>query len=298
MRVSNQQIVSGALDQTQAQLAALMRAQAQLSSGKRVLTPSDDPAAAGSILLLQASGQSNAQERLNAEDGQAWVNGSDSQLQQASTLLQRARDLAVQAGSSLGASPSNAIATEILSIRDQIVAVANSQQQGRGLFSGFAAGAAVTQVAGVWTYTGDAGAIQRRIGDQNQVTVNVTADQVFGFSAGAGQDTVTMLENLATQVSAGNATGVSASIANVDVALGRVNQGLAQIGSAGTRIEEGLALNLNNAETIKSQLSAVQDVDLAEATMNLQTQQVAYQAALGALSKVLGPSLLDFIPRG
>jgi flagellar hook-associated protein 3 FlgL len=153
-------------------------------------------------------------------------------------------------------------------------------------------------VAGVWTYTGDAGAIQRRIGDQNQVTVNVTADQVFGFSAGAGQDTVTMLENLATQVSAGNATGVSASIANVDVALGRVNQGLAQIGSAGTRIEEGLALNLNNAETIKSQLSAVQDVDLAEATMNLQTQQVAYQAALGALSKVLGPSLLDFIPRG
>jgi len=298
MRVSNQQIVSGALNQTQAQLAALVRAQAQLSSGKRVLTPSDDPAAAGSILLLQAATQSNAQERLNAEDGQAWVNGSDSQLQQASTLLQRARDLAVQAGSSLGASPSNAIATEILSIRDQIVAVANSQQQGRGLFSGFAGGAAVTQVAGVWTYTGDSGAIQRRIGEQNLVTVNVTADQVLGFSAGAGQDSVTMLENLATQVSAGNATGVSASIAGVDAALGRVNQGLAQIGSAGNRIDAALALNLNNAETIKSQLSAVQDVDLAEATMNLQSQQVAYQAALGALSKVLGPSLLDFVPRG
>ena len=107
-----------------------------------------------------------------------------------------------------------------------------------------------------------------------------------------------MLDNLATQVSAGNATGVSASIAGVDVALGRVNQGLAQIGSAGNRIDAALALNLNNAETIKSQLSSVQDVDLAEATMNLQTQQVAYQAALGALSKVLGPSLLDFIPRG
>ncbi|MEA2500790.1 MAG: flagellar hook-associated protein 3 FlgL [Actinomycetota bacterium] len=298
MRVSNQQIVSSALNGAQTQLAALMRAQAQLSSGKRVMTPSDDPAAAGSILLLQAATQSNDQELLNAQDGQAWVNGTDSQLQQASTLLQRARDLAVQAGSSLGASPSNAIATEILSIRDQLVAVANSQQQGRGLFSGFAGGAAVTQVGGVWTYTGDGGAVQRRVGEQNLVTVNVTADQVLGFSAGAGQDSVTMLENLATQVSAGNATGVSASIAGVDVALGRVNQGLAQIGSAGNRIDAALALNLNNAETIKSQLSSVQDVDLAEATMNLQTQQVAYQAALGALSKVLGPSLLDFIPRG
>jgi len=297
MRVSNQQMVSSALNGAQAQLAALMRAQTQLSSGKRVLTPSDDPAAAASILLLQAATQSNAQERLNAEDGQGWINNTDNQLQQASTLLQRARDLAVQAGSSLGASPSNAIATEIRSIRDQLVAVANSQQQGRGLFSGFSGGAAVTQVAGAWTYTGDAGAIQRRIGEQNLVTVNVTAEQVLGFSAGAGQDAVTMLDNLATQVSAGNATAVSASIAGVDVALGRVGQGLAQIGSAGNRIDAALALNLSSAETIKSQLSSVQDVDLAEATMNLQTQQVAYQAALGALSKVLGPSLLDFIPR-
>jgi flagellar hook-associated protein 3 FlgL len=153
-------------------------------------------------------------------------------------------------------------------------------------------------VAGAWTYTGDSGAIQRRVGDQNQLTVNVTGDQVFGFSAGAGQDVFTMLDNLAAQVNAGNAAGASASVASVDTALGRVNQGLAQVGATGNRINQALTLNLSTAETIKSQLSAVQDVDLTEATMNLQTQQVAYQAALGALSKVLGPSLLDFIPRG
>jgi flagellar hook-associated protein 3 FlgL len=136
------------------------------------------------------------------------------------------------------------------------------------------------------------------VGDQNQLTVNVTGDQVFGFSAGAGQDVFTMLDNLAAQVNAGNAAGASASVASVDTALGRVNQGLAQVGATGNRINQALTLNLSTAETIKSQLSAVQDVDLTEATMNLQTQQVAYQAALGALSKVLGPSLLDFIPRG
>lgn len=298
MRVSNQEMVSGALNQAQAQLAALMRAESQLSTGQRVSVPSDDPAAANTILLLQAATQTNAQERLNAEDGQSWVDGTDNQLQQAATILQRVRDLAVEAGSTVSPSTSNAIATEITSIRDQLVAIANSQQQGRGLFSGFAGGAAVAQVAGAWTYTGDAGAIQRRVGDQNQLTVNVTGDQVFGFSAGAGQDVFTMLDNLATQVSAGNATAVSGSIAGVDAALGRVNQGLAQVGSTGNRINQALALNLSTAETIKSQLSAVQDVDLTEATMNLQTQQVAYQAALGALSKVLGPSLLDFVPRG
>lgn len=298
MRVSNQEMVSGALSQAQAQLAALMRAENQLSTGQRVSVPSDDPAAANTILLLQAATQTNAQERLNAEDGQAWVNGTDNQLQQAATILQRVRDLAVEAGSTVSTQTSNAIATEITSIRDQLVGIANSQQQGRGLFSGFAGGAAVTRVAGAWTYTGDTGAIQRRVGDQNQLTVNVTGDQVFGFSAGAGQDVFTVLDNLAAQVSADNTTAVTASIGSVDAALGRINQGLAQVGATGNRINQALTLNLSTAETIKSQLSAVQDVDLTEATMNLQTQQVAYQAALGALSKVLGPSLLDFIPRG
>ena len=106
MRVSNQQMVSGALNQAKAQLAALMRAESQLSTGQRVSVPSDDPGASASILLLQAATQTNAQERLNAEDGQAWVNGTDNQLQQAATILQRVRDLAVQAGSSVSPSTS------------------------------------------------------------------------------------------------------------------------------------------------------------------------------------------------
>jgi flagellar hook-associated protein 3 FlgL len=295
MHISNQQTVGLALNQMQAQLQSLQDAQTQLSSGKRVSKPSDDPAAAGSILQLRAALAVNGQEALNAQDGQAWTDAADGQLQQAATVLQRARDLAVQASSSLNTDQTTAIATEIRSIRDQLASIANSQQGGHGLFSGFAAGAAVTQVGGAWAYTGDTGQIQRRVGDQNRVTVNVTGDQVFGFAAGAGQDVFSMLDNLANQVAAGNASTVSQSIANVDTALGRVNQGLAQIGSAGNRITQALSLNASNALTIKTQLSQVQDVDLTEATMNLQTQQVAYQAALGALSKVLQPSLLNFM---
>lgn len=297
MRVSNQQMVNSALTEVQTQLAALAKAQSQLGSGKLVSVPSDNPEAANSILILQASQASNAQEKANATDGQSWVNATDNQLQQAATALRQARDLAVAASSSTTTpDQENAIATQIRMIRDQLVSIANSQQQGRGLFAGFAAGNAVTQVGGVWTYTGDTGAIQRRIASQEKITVNVTGDQVFGFSAGPGQDVFTMLDNLANQVAAGNTAASSASIANVDTALGRVNQGLATIGAAGSRISQALLANSANAENIASQLSAVQDVDLTQATMNLQTQQVAYQAALGALSKVLGPSLLNFLP--
>jgi flagellar hook-associated protein 3 FlgL len=46
---------------------------------------------------------------------------------------------------------------------------------------------------------------------------------------------------------------------------------------------------------LKSSLSDVEDVDLAAATIDLQTQQVAYQAALAATGKTIQPSLLDFL---
>jgi flagellar hook-associated protein 3 FlgL len=47
--------------------------------------------------------------------------------------------------------------------------------------------------------------------------------------------------------------------------------------------------------TTKSQLSGIEDIDLAETILNLQMQQVAYQGALGAAAKVLQPSLMDFL---
>ena len=50
-----------------------------------------------------------------------------------------------------------------------------------------------------------------------------------------------------------------------------------------------------NMVTLKGQISAVEDVDLAEVIMDLQSQEVAYKAALGATSRVLQPSLLDFL---
>jgi len=113
-----------------------------------VLTPSDDPAAAGQHLLLQAATQSNAQERLNAEAARSGVNGSGQPAPAGLDAPPAARDPPSRR-LSLGASPSSAIPPEILSIRDQIVAVANSRAAGPAPVPGFSASAAVTQVAGV-----------------------------------------------------------------------------------------------------------------------------------------------------
>ncbi|GIV00972.1 MAG: flagellar hook-associated protein FlgL [Actinomycetota bacterium] len=281
------------LERLRLRLAQLQAAQVRLSSGRVVQRPSDDPGRMGSILALRDLQRAREQQVRNAQDGATWVALADSKLRSAAEGLRRARELAVRAASTSSPTERAAVAAELLSIRDDLVAIANARNGGQGLFAGTATAPAVTNVGGVWTYTGDATRVVRRVGDGEDVVVSVTADEIFGL--GTGADTFTMLENLASLVTSGDAAGVGAAIADLDAALGRVLDGLAEIGAAGNRIERAQARLGDEQVALTSQLSEVQDADLAEAVMELQLQQVAYQATLGAMTQVLQPSLVDFL---
>lgn len=293
MRITQGTLVQDSLERLRVRLAQLQAAQARLSSGKEVRRPSDDPGRMSGALALRALQRAREQQQRNAQDGATWVALSDSKLRSAVEALQRARELAVRAASTTSPPERAAIATELLSIRDELAAIANARNGAQGLFSGTATSPAVTKVGGVWTYTGDGGRVVRRVGDGQDVTVSVTAEEVFGFAA--GRDAFTVLEDLASLVSAGDAAGVGAAIADVDAALERVLDGLAEIGAAGNRIERAQARLGDEQIALTTQLSEIEDVDLAEAVMELQLQQVAYQATLGAMSQVLQPSLVDFL---
>lgn len=293
MRITEPRLVASSLERLTTRLQQLEQVQRQLASGRRVVRPSDDPASMGSVLSLRAARRAREQEARNAADGETWVRMTDAKLQEAVQALRRARDLAVRGASSLGPGERQGIATELLSIRDVLVAVANSKHQGQGLFAGTASAPAVSKVGGAWTYTGDAGRVARRIGDDEVVIVNLTADEVFGFAA--GQDVFSLLEALSSQVAAGDTAAVDASIPAVDAALGRVLDGLARIGAAGSRIEAALVRNQEEQLALVQELSKIEDADLAEAVMELQLQEVAYRATLSAMARTLAPSLVDFL---
>lgn len=298
MRVTNSEVMSNVLESVQNQYSALSLAQNQVSSGLAVQTPSDNPSAANQIMALNKELAANTQAQANAQNGQSWVNATDSQLQQAASILEQVQSLVTEAANSTNTqSQQDAIATQLQGLQAQLVTIANSQAPtGGGLFSGFASGAAVTQVGGAWTYTGDNGAVQRRVGPGQMVTVNVSGSQVFGFSAGAGKDVFSMLDQAINDVKTASPTTISNDISGVTTALGRVQAGLATTGAAGATITAALSAATSNALAIQTQLTSVQDVNLTTAAMNLNAQEVSYQAALGALSKVLGPSLLNFLP--
>ena len=117
---------------------------AQMASGKRVAKPSDDPAAAGSLVqVLSQSSQIDTYTR-NATTLQSNLQLADSALNSVVTALERASTLGINAANAtLSDSDRSAIAQELKGIQDQVLSLANTSSQGTFLFAGTASTSAV-----------------------------------------------------------------------------------------------------------------------------------------------------------
>ncbi len=293
MRVTHLGAHHAALNRLTTRLSEYSATQERLSTGRQMTRPSDDPIGMNRALQLRATLSAREQEGRNAADGQMWLDLADTKLQDVVTQIQRARELAVRGATWVGPEEREAIALEIAHLRDSIVAQANAQHQGRGLFSGFSSGDAVEKVAGVWTYTGDSGQINRRVGENEVVTINVTGDVAFGFSS--GNDIFTVLDDLETALYADDTAGIESGIGGLDTSLQTVLGGLGIVGAKTNQLESASLRTANEVQTITEQLATLEDVDIAEAVMELELQQTAYEAALAAFSRSAQTSLVDFL---
>jgi flagellar hook-associated protein 3 FlgL len=305
MRITQGTMVNSQLSRLQNRLERFERAQSQLGTGKAILKPSDDPSAANRGLLLRASMRAREQEARNGADALSWLNLADSKLQGTVERLHRARDLTVSGASNQESVSRRAMATEIAEIRDELVGIANAQHAGRPLFTGFRDGVAVErsdgtapgEVAGDWMYRGGVGdQVTRRVSEQDVVTVNLTADDVFGFDAAApGTDLFSLLDGIEAALKDGDQAALTGQLADLDTALERIGDQQGKIGAATNRVDAAMSRNQEEQLAVRSELATTEDVDISSAVMELQTQETAYQATLAALSRIMQPSLVDFL---
>lgn len=293
MRITNRMLVDQSLSRLQTSQSALARQQERISSGRDIRRASDDPSGASRIMSLQADLRAREQESRNSEDADTVLSLSDTALQSIVSRMHRARDLVVAGASEQQNGSRPAMATELAGIRDEIAQVANQRHDGRPLFAGFADADAVAKVAGTWTYGGDAGAITRRVGPTDIVQVNVTAADAFGFNAGA--DLFTLLDDVEAAMTANDQTALSNALTSIDAALSRIGDAQASIGAAANRVESSQIRNLDAQLALRTELSLVQDTDMASAVMELQLQEMSYEATLSALGRSLPTSLVAFL---
>jgi flagellar hook-associated protein 3 FlgL len=121
------------------QTSSLLHLQQQVASGRRILSPSDDPVAAARALEVTQSQDVTAQFKLNHNNANSALGLEEAQLSSASDLLARIRELAVQGGNTaLSHSDRLAITFELRARFDEMVGIANaSDGSGQYLFSGF-----------------------------------------------------------------------------------------------------------------------------------------------------------------
>ena len=296
-RVTQRSTSATMMQGLQSNLSRMQKLQEQLSSGRLVNRPSDAPVATAEAMQFRADLRRTEQYSRNAADGVAWLGTADSALSSSLDMTRRARNLTLD-----GLNATNnregrlAMAVEIDSIRDGLLDVANTRYLDRPVF----AGNAVTDVAytPAGAFAGDAGAVMRSVGAGTSVPVNLSGTEVFG----ADSDPTQLFAVLAGLSAALRDTdpvaqhaALSAGLANLDVASDRVITSLGAVGARYNRVETMRIRADDQLITLKGSLSATEDIDLPRTIVDLQMQEVAYQAALGATARVVQPSLLDFL---
>ena len=182
MRISTNQIfqrgVNGILDQQ----AKVSNTQLQLSTGKRVVTPSDDPTASVQILQLQHSIDLKNTYQTNIGYAQASLNAEESTLSSSNDLLQRVRELAIQANSgALSQADLQSISQEVQQNLNGLIGLANSQDgNGDYLFAGNRTTTKPFSLSsGGFSYAGDQGVRSIQISENRQVPVSDSGYDVF-----------------------------------------------------------------------------------------------------------------------
>lgn len=304
-RVTHQTVQRTSLANLQLNLSAMSDLQGRMSGGKVITKPSDDPGGTAHALQLRADKRAAEQYARNIDNGIGWVSTVDTALDTAVTAVRRARDLTVQGANdgALSQTARDAIATELEGIRDSLVSQANTQYLGRSVFAGTSnAGVAFTGADGVppFTYLGvPAGAVERRISADTTVRVDADGAAVFGVGAwdaagpGTGGSVFGLLDQIATELRSG--VNVNPRLEDIDARMELMLSTRAAVGTRYGALENAARANEKTVTDLKGQISAVEDIDLAEVIVELQSQEVAYQAALGATARVLQPSLLDFL---
>ncbi len=300
-RVTHQTVQRSTLANLQLNLSKMANLQARMAGGKVITKPSDDPAGTASALRLRGDLRATTQYSRNASDGLGWLSAVDSALGESLAALREARDLTVQGSNSgaLGQPSLDAIAVALEGIRDTLLEKANTTYLGRSVFAGTSdAGVAyAVTTAGdgtkVYTWTGsDTGSVQRRIAPDT--TVRADSDGRNAFDTGNPSTTVfALIDAIAADLRAGVAVGPR--LAELDQHMSAMLGEAADAGSRYGQLTGAQASTAKTLDDLKGQLSAVEDIDLAEVIVELQSQEVAYQAALGATARVLQPSLLDFL---
>lgn len=269
----------------------------QMSSGKRVNVPSDDPSAAAANALQDARASQDDQFLQSISSLEQNLNTADSTLNSVVTALTRAISLGTTgANGTLSSSDRQSLANEVDGIKEQVLGLANTSFNGQYLFAGTNTQTQPYQldstVASGVAYKGNSQSNSSNLGG---IQVQTTLPGSSIFDSG-GTDVFAALQELSDSLNSGDQTQIESATTAIRSALDGVNSARVFYGNTVNQLQsQENFLNQDKVE-IASYQNQLVGADLTTAVTNLNQAQLARQATLQAMARTQNMSLLNYLP--
>lgn len=314
MRVTNKMLSHSFLADMRTNLKNMQKIQEQMTSGKEIRKPSDDPAKIARAMQLHTDINANKQYNSNISDTINWLDITDTALGQLGNVLQRMSELLMQSGNAAYSS------TERQSIKDEFnerieefTQILNTSYDGKYIFGGTRTTTKpviTDEVNGNKNLkynidTNDESYIQSEISKINQkmkveispgVTIdyNVSASEIIEFDGKNLKDTFSkILSDLDNENGALDLAG--SDMEDIKKAMDNLLKKRSEVGAKQNRMESAKSKNEDETFNLTEILSKTEDIDITEKTMEYATLQTVYMSSLQTSARVIQPTLLDYL---
>ncbi len=323
MRVTNKMLSYNFLKDMRNNLDNMKTMHEQLTSGKEIRRPSDDPFKVARAMQLHSDIGANKQYNENIKDTINFLDTTDTALGQAGNVLHRIRELLVSAGNAAyGSSERKAIKDEINEKIGEFSQILNTNFDGKYVFAGTR-----TTAKPMGTEKDTKGNNQLVYKDRNGNTLtspsdeysmitskmkvevsqgvyieyNVTANEVIEFNneKGAPVNIMNLFNNITAHLDSDKPADTQAlngkDLQGITDALNNILKVRSEVGAKQNRMDSAKDRNIEENFNMTDILSKTEDIDFTEKSMEFATMQTVYMASLQTSAKIIQPSLLDFL---
>jgi flagellar hook-associated protein 3 FlgL len=288
LRVTEKIINDGVARNINSSMRRIDKRYDELSTGKKIRYPSDDPV--GLITSLRLNDSINQAQRYvdNSNAAIDWLQASDASLEEMDKTLLRLQEITIAAANGdLPQSSFNAYADEVHQLRGHLLQIANTQLGNRFLFAGQQTNRFAYDSS--YNYLGDDNPVIMEVGPGIALDVSYSGNRIFG-------DFFTVLDNMEKHIRAGSYLEIGrGDLEAINKQLDQTLDNRSSIGAKVNRLERSNErYNLMDGQ-FRKLLSENEDVDIADSVMNLKMQESVYQAALASGARVLQTSMLNYM---
>ena len=266
-------------------------AQNQVSSGKKVTAPSDNPTAAADIVRLTGENSEAEQYSRNLTFAKSKLQVTDDVIDGVEKMVERVRTLGqLSFGNPTAAS---AYIAEVSGLRDQIISAANTMHAGRFLFAGSATTTApyLKNPDSSVTYLGNAEGMSLQVTRSAALPTQLPGSEVFSGSV----NIFTVMTDLTTAMQSGNKAGIDTQVRKLGQFADTVSVARSKVGSY-LNLAANIESELSSAKLAReTELSKEQAADLATAISELTLSQQGLQATLAVGARISQLNILDYL---